>query len=331
MLHRLRALFLTHLHSDHTVDYPNLLLYGLYSGLDDAPASLKVMGPGRRGEMEPVFTASGRQPREPEIINPGNPTPGTVDMTAYLYQAYATDINDRPEIYDRLLQAVHGLADLHGFDPAEIVVPARAASRPPLGTGVAVQGPNRVQFLLDGEALGLHSIADAVRVMGQFIPGRGSLNLADLSEETGLPVLDQRGLGFAHAGTGVAALVGGWSEPEVWGTWSAAKSCILRVKLDPVPIWPEVIEVACRAFLHDRHPRLRVVCQIGAMALQDWEFSLAAPGGQRSLLLDPTAVGLNGEVTITFTVTDPRSPADLGLNTDVRPLGIGLERMWLAA
>jgi ribonuclease BN (tRNA processing enzyme) len=89
-----RGLFLTHLHSDHTVDYPNLLLYGWYSGLDGMAPPLKVFGPGRRGEMEPVFGAPGRQ-AQPEVINPENPTPGTADMTSYLFQAYATDMNDR--------------------------------------------------------------------------------------------------------------------------------------------------------------------------------------------------------------------------------------------
>lgn len=95
LLRPVRALFLTHLHSDHTVDYPNLLLYGWYSGLDGMAPPLKVFGPGRRGEMEPVFTAPGREAKQPEVINPENPTPGTADMTGYLYQAYATDINDR--------------------------------------------------------------------------------------------------------------------------------------------------------------------------------------------------------------------------------------------
>jgi len=90
-----RALFLTHLHSDHTVDYPNLLLYGLYSGLDRPSPPLKVFGPGRRGQMEPIFTASGRPIPSPEIVNPENPTPGIVDMTGYLSQAFATDLNDR--------------------------------------------------------------------------------------------------------------------------------------------------------------------------------------------------------------------------------------------
>lgn len=91
----LRAVFLTHLHSDHVIDYPNILLYGWYAGIESAASPLRVLGPGRRGEMEPVYTPPGRQPVEPPVVNPGNPTPGTEDMTGYLYQAFATDINDR--------------------------------------------------------------------------------------------------------------------------------------------------------------------------------------------------------------------------------------------
>ncbi len=94
-LKTLRALFLTHLHSDHTVDYPNLLLHGLYSGLDRPSPPLKVFGPGSRGQMEPVFSPPGRTANAPEIVNPENPTPGISDMTNYLSQAYAADLNDR--------------------------------------------------------------------------------------------------------------------------------------------------------------------------------------------------------------------------------------------
>jgi ribonuclease BN (tRNA processing enzyme) len=95
MFSAVRALFLTHLHSDHVVDYPNLLLYGWLSGLDRAASPLKVFGPGRRGEMEPVFTGSENGARTPKVVNPRNPTPGTRDMTEYLFRTYATDINDR--------------------------------------------------------------------------------------------------------------------------------------------------------------------------------------------------------------------------------------------
>jgi ribonuclease BN (tRNA processing enzyme) len=95
MFSNVRALFLTHLHSDHVVDYPNLLLYGWLSGLDRAASPLKVFGPGRRGEMEPVFSLRADIADTPKVVNPRNPTPGTRDMTEYLFRAYATDINDR--------------------------------------------------------------------------------------------------------------------------------------------------------------------------------------------------------------------------------------------
>jgi ribonuclease BN (tRNA processing enzyme) len=91
----LRAVFLTHLHSDHVVDYPNILVYGWNVGIEMAASTLRVFGPGRRGEMEPMFAPPGRQAVEPQVMNPSNPTPGTEDMTGYLYQAFATDINDR--------------------------------------------------------------------------------------------------------------------------------------------------------------------------------------------------------------------------------------------
>ena len=130
----LRALFLTHLHSDHTVDYPNLLLYGYYSGLDlpNRPP-LQVHGPGRRGQLEPVFTPPGKTLADPPITNPTNPTPGTQDMTASLLQAFATDINDRMRDNgrrppDQLVQA-HDIAlpDIPGFrTPNETPAPPMA-------------------------------------------------------------------------------------------------------------------------------------------------------------------------------------------------------------
>src|SRR5215469_2994493 len=95
----LRAVFLTHLHSDHVVDYPHILLYGWFAGIAAAAAPVRVFAPGRRGEMEPVFRLPGRQEVEPPVMNPSNPTPGTEDMTGYLYQAFATDINDRMRDY----------------------------------------------------------------------------------------------------------------------------------------------------------------------------------------------------------------------------------------
>jgi ribonuclease BN (tRNA processing enzyme) len=87
-LTKARALFFTHLHMDHTADYPAFLLIGQTAGLNPQKP-LQVYGPGNRGMLEPVFGGP-----EPPIVNPENPTPGTVEMTDYLFQAYAQTINN---------------------------------------------------------------------------------------------------------------------------------------------------------------------------------------------------------------------------------------------
>jgi ribonuclease BN (tRNA processing enzyme) len=111
---KVRALFLTHLHSDHTVDYANLLLFGLFVGLDRRSTPFKVFGPGRRGQMAPVFSLPGSPTPTVPIINPDNPTPGTRDMTGYLYQAFAADLNDR--IRDNGKPSLEAVVEAHDIE-----------------------------------------------------------------------------------------------------------------------------------------------------------------------------------------------------------------------
>lgn len=123
---RLRAVFLTHLHSDHVVDLPTLLLFGLFERRDTAGPPVAVHGPGPRGALPPL---SGRARTRPRPVAPENPTPGTVDMVRHLCAAYATDINDR--LFDSLVRppsdhfAVHDIAlpAGTGFDPDTAVAP----------------------------------------------------------------------------------------------------------------------------------------------------------------------------------------------------------------
>ncbi|MBL5972513.1 MAG: MBL fold metallo-hydrolase [Candidatus Leucobacter sulfamidivorax] len=90
----MRAVFLTHHHSDHTVDYPNLLLLAWHNGSDGLKRPIRVLGPGDRGALPPIFAAEKRE-ELPEVWTPESPTPGMEEFTRKLLQAYATDINDR--------------------------------------------------------------------------------------------------------------------------------------------------------------------------------------------------------------------------------------------
>ena len=91
------ALFFTHLHMDHTADYPTLLLIGQNAGLGNIkvpgqPAQpLKVFGPGDRGQVEENKTGY----RGTIVETPGgSKTPGIKEMTALLWEAFAQTIND---------------------------------------------------------------------------------------------------------------------------------------------------------------------------------------------------------------------------------------------
>ncbi|GAB2753712.1 MBL fold metallo-hydrolase [Salinifilum aidingensis] len=91
-LGRLRGVFITHLHSDHTVDFISLLLYGWYENLEGVARPVTALGPGNRGGVPP---ASPHAAQTPPAICPSNPTPGLAEMTDHLLRAFATDVNDR--------------------------------------------------------------------------------------------------------------------------------------------------------------------------------------------------------------------------------------------
>jgi ribonuclease BN (tRNA processing enzyme) len=123
---RLRGVFLTHLHSDHVVDLPSLLLFGLFERTDPAAPPVAVHGPGPRGALPPLSEHARAVPRP---VAPENPTPGTVEMVRHLCAAYATDINDR--VFDSLVRPPSDHFDVHdialpagtGFDPNGEVAP----------------------------------------------------------------------------------------------------------------------------------------------------------------------------------------------------------------
>jgi ribonuclease BN (tRNA processing enzyme) len=112
-LRDLRGIFLTHLHSDHTVDLASLAIFGMYELGERLGDPVPIVGPGDRGMLPPV---SPRASVPPSPVAPDRPTPGTVAMFESLLRAHATDLNDR--VIDSLRPSP---ADL--FAPRDIAVP----------------------------------------------------------------------------------------------------------------------------------------------------------------------------------------------------------------
>ncbi|WP_102158757.1 MBL fold metallo-hydrolase [Zhihengliuella halotolerans] len=121
-----RAVFLTHLHSDHTIDLASLAVFGLFS-LRPGQDPVRIIGPGDRGALPPV---SARATTAPTPLNPGSPTPGTAEMFERLMHAHATDLNDRiidalrPSPSDLFAASDIGIPDGSGYHPNENPTPA---------------------------------------------------------------------------------------------------------------------------------------------------------------------------------------------------------------
>jgi ribonuclease BN (tRNA processing enzyme) len=80
----LKSMFITHLHTDHLVDYGSFLFSGGYTA-SKGKAPVPVYGPGPAGGLP----ASQVGNANPATIDPANPTPGLAATTKALQQAFA--------------------------------------------------------------------------------------------------------------------------------------------------------------------------------------------------------------------------------------------------
>ena len=84
----LKSMFITHLHTDHMVDYNSFFLSGGSQVKTDVPP-VQVYGPGPAMGLPPSEVGN----PNPATVDPGNPTPGLAAATASLFQAFAYTSN----------------------------------------------------------------------------------------------------------------------------------------------------------------------------------------------------------------------------------------------
>jgi ribonuclease BN (tRNA processing enzyme) len=91
---RLEAVFLTHLHADHTGDLPGLILYpwGVREGADGPPPPVRVYGPSRPAAVPEGDAIFHRQ----TTIHPERPVPGSADLVDAILAGYAYHLNVMP-------------------------------------------------------------------------------------------------------------------------------------------------------------------------------------------------------------------------------------------
>jgi hypothetical protein len=245
-----------------------------------------------------------------------------------LIERMAANINNRPDYYQETLAAIEAMAAKHGVDLSNVAV------RPPVHTrhapkcGVNATGQNRIELVVDGDVIGLSNIADAVRLMTQLIPKvKRTAPIGGEQIDVRTTYRPGETITFGSAGDGASLLHSGWGEPEPWGTWSTASRALLRLPIDRRSPLPICAMLKYRAFVVVGHDSLSITCRILDREVASWRCELHFPGSQRIAI--PSEAISAGVIEIEFNISAPRSPAELGISSDTRLLGIGLESLEL--
>ena len=149
-------------------------------------------------------------------------------------------------------------------------------------------------------------------------------------ELVGGPFEHDVAVNFGSGSRGRAMLGEGWGEPEEWGTWSIHKHASLHFAIGQRCAVPLQIELHYRSFIEGQRS-IDVSCRARGKLISSWTCRVENWRGLQKLDLPPEAVAPSGIVTLEFDISEPRSPAELGLSPDTRQLGLGIESMTLCA
>lgn len=137
---------------------------------------------------------------------------------------------------------------------------------------------------------------------------------------------------FSSGGQGAPWLGAGWSQPEPWGVWSAGPSAVVELQgTNVVDLDNARLKFKLRSFVSDAYPTQRVGVSIDGGNPTWLDFRHPGLAQQEvSLVLPGDHLRQKNKLTIRFELPDAKSPQALGMSTDARVLGVGLESVELS-
>jgi hypothetical protein len=137
----------------------------------------------------------------------------------------------------------------------------------------------------------------------------------------------RRRMSFGKQKLDNAALVAGWSAPEVWGVWSDSKSGHLSLaNLDLGGARNPILSIDGRVYVTAKAPRQRINVLVNGKSVLS---KTVAYPQERVTLIVPLPVGASAVPELEIQTPDAISPAQLGHSGDLRELSFGLEKLEL--
>lgn len=121
-------------------------------------------------------------------------------------------------------------------------------------------------------------------------------------------------------------LVSGWSGPEPWGVWSQTETAELNIPFD-AGYQALAMIITFHAFVSERHPEVEITVSIDHTHIGSIHFSYGEDYQNWQHVLSNTDINDQASLHISFEISSPKSPFELGLSADQRKLGIGLRNI----
>ena len=127
-------------------------------------------------------------------------------------------------------------------------------------------------------------------------------------------------LNLTSASTDQAPFVVGWGTPETTGRWTVGTQATVAWRLEESD---GDLTLLCDgyAFLNTKAPNQEIEVWANDQSVASWHFADGETSPLPARVALPPAQGV-GILFLTFKISSPRSPAELGISSDGRPLGL---------
>jgi glycosyltransferase involved in cell wall biosynthesis len=254
---------------------------------------------------------------------------------AAMLQAALQSLDDIPDMYDLGLAHCRSIAEKSGVKFDESDVPPRKP--PPLRPRPAhyETSPGTIYHMMDGRTAAVANASDATRTLDSILPASAFDSFQvqvepNQIEAIALDVFTPAALDFSASGNGALCLGLGWSDIENWGVWSVGPRSELSFPL--VGQFDGSLWIAIHGQLFHPPRTLRFRIEHDSRILFEHEAHLMT----EAVVLDLGPIKIPRGISpiklrAFFAIDYCGSPAELGLNDDIRRIGLGLHRIDISA
>ena len=253
---------------------------------------------------------------------------------AAMLQGALRSLDDIPDLYDVGLAHCRSIAEKNGINFDENDVPPRKP--PPLRPRPAHYEtcPGTIFHMMDGQSAAVANVADATRALDSILPEPvfDSFHVQvepSRIEAIALDAFTPAVLDFSASGNGALCLGLGWSDIENWGVWSVGPRSELSFPLVGQFCGSLRIAIHGQMFHPPRTLRLRIEHESRVLFEHEAQVLTEAVVLDLGPIKVPRTISM--KLRAFFAIDHCGSPAELGLNDDIRKIGLGLHRIDISA